>query len=479
MFKHPIIAALALPLLFSAQGCKKDPAPTAAPSDAATAAATPAAAKDPGEADACRDWSGLDPATLPALPSSEYTETFDHAWRTILTRHYDPTIGCTDWPALRAEYGEKVAAAKDQAAAYALMNEMLGRLKQSHMVIVPPGVKSKGEPRSGAATHNGVVPIRTRVIKDQVVITDAKAHGFRTGVPVGSLLTAVGDNDVLGLVEKMNAEYDRDVESSIHVARTVAGWLACPVGESRTIGYRPPGANDKGKPKTKKVGCKEPKVDRVSMGNIQNFPTEFEARFIKGTKTGYIRFSIWMMPLLEKIEAGVAKLDKQGMQSLVLDLRGNPGGVGMMAVPVARMLLDQEVSLGVMTMRETTQHFNVKPQGKPFAGAIAILVDEGTGSTSEIFAQAMQDLGRVQIVGATTSQGAVLASFIEKLPGGATLQFVVADYKSPNGEAVEGRGVVPDVLVDATPRDYVNGRDPVLDAAVAAVSAAKTAAPKG
>lgn len=478
MFKPSLIAALAVPFLLAAHGCNKDPQPTAAPTEA-PAATTPSVASTDTDGDTCRDWSELDPATLPALPSSEYTETFDHAWETILTRHYDPTIGCTDWPALRAEYGEKVAAAKDQAAAYALMNEMLGKLRQSHMVIVPPGVESKGEPRSGKASHAGVVPIRTRVIKDEVVITDVKAHGFKTGVPVGSILTAVGEHDVGALVEKMGAKYDRDVESSIHVARTVAAWLSCPVGESRTLQYRAVGADKSGPSKTKKVGCKAPKVERVSMGNIQNFPTEFEARLIKGTKTGYIRFSIWMMPLLEKIEAGVAKLEKQGMQHLVLDLRGNPGGVGMMAVPVARMLLDKEVSLGVMTMRGTTQHFNVKPQGGAFAGSMAILVDEGTGSTSEIFAQAMQDLGRVKIVGATTSQGAVLASFIEKLPGGATLQFVVADYKSPNGEAVEGKGVVPDVLVDATAGDYAKGRDPVLDAAVAAVSAAKTANPQG
>ena len=64
-----------------------------------------------------------------------------------------------------------------------------------------------------------------------------------------------------------------------------------------------------------------------------------------------------------------------------------------------------------------------------------------------------------------------LPSLIEKLEGGAILQYVVADYRSPKDVAVEGRGVQPDKTIAETRADYAAGRDPVLEAAVAALAA--------
>jgi carboxyl-terminal processing protease len=161
----------------------------------------------------------------------------------------------------------------------------------------------------------------------------------------------------------------------------------------------------------------------------------------------------------------MAELRAKGMKALVLDLRGNPGGVGPMSVPVARMLLSEPGSLGALRFRDFTQEFNVEPDPDPFTGPVAVLVDAGTASTSEIFAQGLRDLGRVTIVGGEPSAGAALPSLIEELPGGAVLQYVVGDYRSPSGVAVEGKGVVPDVTVKETRQAFADGKDPVLDAA--------------
>jgi carboxyl-terminal processing protease len=140
-----------------------------------------------------------------------------------------------------------------------------------------------------------------------------------------------------------------------------------------------------------------------------------------------------------------------------------------MVVPLGRLLLSQAADLGAMHMREGKQTFNVAAGTDPFTGPLVILVDEGTASTSEIFAQALQDLGRATVFGAVPSQGAALPSVIEELPGGGMLQYVVADYQSPKGQVVEGKGVTPDTVVPETRQDFAKGRDPVLDAAVAAL----------
>jgi carboxyl-terminal processing protease len=198
---------------------------------------------------------------------------------------------------------------------------------------------------------------------------------------------------------------------------------------------------------------------------------EVESALLPGTKVGYVRFNIWLMDLSAEIERAVGDLRGRGMESLVIDLRGNPGGVGAMVVPVGRLVLDRDADLGVMKMRGAEQRFAIKRGQDPFMGPVVILIDAGTASTSEIFAQALKDLGRAKIVGQSESQGAALPSVIEKLDGGAMLQYVVGDYTSPAGIAVEGKGVEPDVRVTVTREDLINGRDAVLVAAIAALAA--------
>ncbi len=76
--------------------------------------------------------------------------------------------------------------------------------------------------------------------------------------------------------------------------------------------------------------CEEPEGELVTLGNLENLPTRVEHRMIAGTTIGVLAFNIWMLPMVERVAAAMADLRKQGMTALVLDLRGNPGGVGAM-----------------------------------------------------------------------------------------------------------------------------------------------------
>ena len=141
-----------------------------------------------------------------------------------------------------------------------------------------------------------------------------------------------------------------------------------------------------------------------------------------------------------------------------------------MAIPVARMLLKEPGSLGKLQFRDFAQEFNVAANPDAFTGPVVVLVDEGTASTSEIFAAGLRDLDRVKIYGSRPSAGAALPSMIEQLNGGAMLQYVVGDYHSSKGAVAEGDGVKPDVIVPETRADFIAGKDPVLAAATAALS---------
>ncbi len=462
------LALTCLAIASFAGACNKDGATTPPQTPAPTAAAPEPTKPDFTNA-ACKDWSSLDTATLPALPASAYTATFESAWGTLLAKHYDPTLGCKDWLAVRAWYGERVSKADDDQTAYSLMNSMLGELEQSHLAIVPPGTQTEGETRSGTTAGPALVPATIRLLGDQAVVVESKLHGLDSGLPPGAALVAIDDAKIADAIETATAHAHDEIGRALTVRRLVGQWLTCPAGATKQVRFIPPGGGDE---QSVAIACQEPDLERTSFGNITQ-ATTVDVHMVQGTKVGYVAFNIWLLPVMPKIEAGLAGLRKKGMKSLVIDLRGNPGGVGMMVVPLARQLLTQDQNLGIMNMREGTQEFNVTGSAKAFTGEVIVLVDELSASTSEIFAQSMQDIGRVKVFGATRTPGLALPSLIEELPGGAMLQYVVADYQSPKGTGVEGRGVQPDTVVPEQAADFAAGKDPVLEAAVAALTSPK------
>jgi carboxyl-terminal processing protease len=186
---------------------------------------------------------------------------------------------------------------------------------------------------------------------------------------------------------------------------------------------------------------------------------------------GIIRFNIWMTALADDFDRAVDAV--RDCKGIVVDLRGNPGGLGFMVSGVGGHFLDTAASLGTMRTRGGELRFAVNPRRatsrgepvRPFAGRLAILVDPLTGSTSEVFAAGMQALGRARVFG-ETSAGQALPAMATRLPTGDVLLHVMADLVAPDGRRVEGRGVVPDEPTPLRREDLLAGRDMALEAAV-------------
>ncbi len=184
----------------------------------------------------------------------------------------------------------------------------------------------------------------------------------------------------------------------------------------------------------------------VEFGNLPNMRVEFESRTLDGG-VGYIRFNEFLDPvsLMPKFEAALR--DFAHAPGVILDLRGNRGGIGIMASGMAGYFIaDAGHKLGEMRMRETTLQFNVFPRPNVYTGRLAILLDEESASTTEILAQGLHDLKRARIFG-MRSAGAALPSDIIRLPDGDGFQYPTATYISANGRVLEGNGVIPDVEV--------------------------------
>ena len=128
-------------------------------------------------------------------------------------------------------------------------------------------------------------------------------------------------------------------------------------------------------------------------------------------------------------------------------------------------------------MRENEMRFSANPRFsnaaeqrvEPYGGPLAILIDQVSLSASEVFASGMQAVGRARLFGETTG-GQVLPALWDRLPNGDLLYHAFADYITPSGIRLEGRGVVPDEFCPLTRADLLAGRDAPLQAALRWIS---------
>ena len=212
----------------------------------------------------------------------------------------------------------------------------------------------------------------------------------------------------------------------------------------------------------------------AKFGNLPPLPAhlEFERRAVGARTVGIIRFNIWMPVLAAEFDEAVDSL--RGSDAIVLDLRGNFGGVGGMSMGVAGHFLDSSRVIGTMLQRnQGPMRFVANPRRvdtraqsvKPFSGPLAIVVDELSVSTTEIFAGGLQAMNRARIFGVQTA-GQALPSIPERLPNGDILYHAIANFKSPTGRDIEGDGVIPDEIVPLKRAALLLGKDPALDAAI-------------
>jgi hypothetical protein len=150
---------------------------------------------------------------------------------------------------------------------------------------------------------------------------------------------------------------------------------------------------------------------------------------------------------------------------IVLDLRGNRGGLLGLVYGLGGLLETRPVSFGVMRTRAGWHDLGIVPQKNGYHGRLVVLIDAETQSAAEIFAGGVQSSGRAVVVG-QRSAGATLPSAAKELPTGAILQYAFADFVSADGRLIEGAGVEPNLSVKLTRRRLLAGRDPQLEAAL-------------
>lgn len=401
-----------------------------------------------GESDST-DWRALGEASL------------DTVWETVNEYHYDTTFGGVDWRAIHDRYAGLADAAKDEAELIELMNEMLLELKLSHYAVFRMESKAGSGPPILAEASVG---LDLRILGNEAVITSLAADypAARAGLKTGYAITNIDGEPVQKLMDAVAAEHiprfgERRLISDMadDLVRRCFGHA----GDTVQLSYEDSDGvlHDVTLPmKARGAGVK---ID-------DNFPPVYlDFRSVRLTDDiGYVYFSAVLPPADSLFLDALDRMND--VRGLIIDIRGNPGGMHQIGEAIASKLVGEKTLFSVFRYRDSTVEVKIEPNPPVFEGPVAILIDVMNGSASERFSACMQSIGRATIIGEQSS-GSVGPSDIKLLPNGASLMYLVAQSLTPDGTVLEGRGVIPDVIVSLDKAALLKGVDTQLDRAVA------------
>lgn len=397
--------------------------------------------------------------------------SFDTVWARIQRTYYDSTMRGIDWPGVRDELRPKVERATTRAEVRAAITAMLNRLGESHFALLPRDAvaDTSGQPES----RDGDVGLEVRLLDGRVLVTrvDTGGPAHHAGIRTGWSLERIGDTDLAPLVASLDAiTRPRDHRvAMLRLTMRLQAMLAGPTGSSITLTMD----DGFGQSLAREVTRRASPGTAVQLGAMAPLDTRFEAWRLPRDQScvGVIRFNVFMTPVSPAFDDAMNAL--RPCRGIVLDLRGNVGGVAAMVMGLAGYFFDKDVTLGELRMRGAQLRYVANPRlvnrhGErvtPYTGPVAIVVDELSASTTEIFAGALQALGRARLFGAP-SAGQALPSLLMPLPNGDAVMYAIADFVAPGGRRLEGQGVVPDEPIPLTRATLLQGVDAPLAAAL-------------
>jgi carboxyl-terminal processing protease len=302
---------------------------------------------------------------------------------------------------------------------YGAIRGMVSTLSDPQTFFIPPSV-AQNESDALAGQHGGIgVELQRDSVGDFVLYPFRDAPAAAAGVRDADRLLAVGDTTVTP-----EMPYDE-------VQRLLRG----DVGKRITITVEHRG------------GTVESFEIELALIEV---PSVIWSTLTEEPSFGYVHLLRFTSRTPEELEEALSDLNDQGITALVLDLRGNSGGLLQEAVAVASQFLDGGVALYEQRRDEGEQAMNASAGGLALDPPMAGLVDVGSASAAELVAGALQDRDRAILIGQSTyGKGSVQLIF--ELADGSSLHVTAAEWFTPNHTAIDGVGLQPDIQMQHAP----------------------------
>lgn len=400
-------------------------------------------------------------------------ETFAIVWERLQRSGFDGQYDGVDWNRLKAEHQADIEGAQDLKSLRREIGELIAAIGVSHLSLVP----AESLPESGKTTSSdGTIGLRLALVEGALLVamvepgSPAAAAGIRPGWRVDRI-DGMQVADAIGALSEQPAGASRR-RAELLFQHRVNGVI----GETepgRRVALRLRDTSGRAHIRTLAAAKKEGASVRLLPG-MPPMTLRYASRkqpLKDGGCALHVEFDLWAMPAFEQMLSTLQA--DHGCRALVLDLRGNPGGMLGSMNAIGGLLFDRPSTLGTMRTGDGDLNLAILPREvaddgsdiRRMSGPVAILLDRGSASCSEVFTSGLQAVGRARVFG-ETSAGMALPAMSTPLPSGDWLYYPTADFHDPKQRRIEGIGVVPDEPVALTAASLASGDDHTLQAAL-------------
>lgn len=367
------------------------------------------------------------------LPNENLTNTsqaepkklFINSWKIIKKRYYDATLNHQDWEKWKDRYVDRIETEED---AHLAINTMLASLDDPYSRFLNASEYSEQTTNIDSKIVGIGVNITSVSGKIVVVSTVDGTPAQKAGIRAGDILHKIDGKDVHG-------------KNVAEIAQLIRGEAGTPV----TLQFL-----RNGNKLTKTLIREQIKIKSV---NHKVLPDN----------VGYIQITSFLgSNVADDFLASMNSL--QFTRGLILDLRGNTGGLLPNAVFVADMFLNGGNIVSIVDRNGIKNDINAQGKAAPVDKPVIILVDGATASASEIVSGALKDSHKAVLVGEKT-YGKGMVQKIYPMPNQTGMNLTIAKYLTPNGSDINKKGIMPDYNIKYTAKDYYSHKDPQLEEA--------------
>lgn len=346
---------------------------------------------------------------------------FDKTWKIIKKSYYDTNMNEQDWYRWKVHYQGKI---KTEDDAYVAINTMLASLNDPYSKFMSK--KEFAELNSSIASKiTGIgVNIFSNAGKITILNVIEGTPASVSGLKMGDIIFAVNKKEVSGMTISDVAGLVRGPENST-VELTV-------LRDDKKI--------------TKNIKRKEIKIKTVKSSVDKNIGYIQIMSFIGSTTSN---------EFLEALEK------TQKTDGLILDLRGNPGGLLPNAVFIANLFIPEGRIVSVVGRNGFKQDLSAQKTNFTVNKPLIVLIDHSSASASEILSGALKDYNKAKLIG-TKTYGKGMVQEVLALPNETGLNLTIAKYLTPNGTDINKKGIEPDVQVELTFEDLKKNQDAQL-----------------